>query len=106
MFDKTIMLYVTFIVGIIFGGGSIIRLYGNTCGLSILDPGSWFRSTILMASPWCRGLNWMSYIVSSVIENIWYHGIASIVGLVYNYSGLKDNTSRLVPSINTRSKVA
>ena len=48
----------------------------------------------------------MSYIVSSVIENIWYHGIASIVGLVYNYSGLKDNTSRLVPSINTRSKVA
>ena len=105
IFNKSIMLYITFIVCIIFGGGSIIRLYGNTCGISILDPGSWFSATVLMGSPWCRGLNWMSYIVSNIIENIWYHGIASCVGLIYNYSDIKGTNSSQGPIINMRTKV-
>ena len=86
--NKTIITYVIFVMGCIFGGGSVIRLYGNTCGLSLFDPSGWFTSTVLMGSPWCRGLNWVGFIVSSVVENIWYHLIASSVGIIYSFSGM------------------
>ena len=106
MFIKTTYFIYTIILFVsIFGGGSIIKVYGETCGLSILSPSEWGRSLMLMGSPWCRGLNWMSYIVSNIIENIWYHGIASCVGLIYNYSDIKGTNSSQGPIINMRTKV-
>ena len=97
--NNPILTYTAFILSCIFGGGSIIRLYGDTCGLSILNPSSWFGSAVLMGSPWCRGLNWMGFIVSSVIENIWYHLIASFIGIVYSFSGVNAKSAN-PPDLN------
>ena len=44
------MTYVLVLLGAVFGGGSLIRLYGNTCGLSIIDPSSWLRASITIGS--------------------------------------------------------
>ena len=72
-------LYSLVLVVCVFFGGSIIRLYGDTCGLSLMDPSSWYSSMILIGSPWCRGLNWLGYISTTVLENIWYHALANVV---------------------------
>ena len=72
-------LYTLVLLVCMFGGGSIIRVYGDTCGLSLLDPGSWFTSMVMIGSPWCRGLNWLGYISTTVVENIWYHVLANAI---------------------------
>jgi hypothetical protein len=77
MIQITAIVYTAIIFACVFGGGGIIRLYGDTCGLSLMDPGSWARSMLLIGSPWCRGLNWLGYVTTSVVENIWYHMIAN-----------------------------
>lgn len=72
-------LYSLVLLVCVFGGGSIIRLYGDSCGLSLMDPSSWFSSMIMIGSPWCRGLNWLGYISTTVVENIWYHALANAI---------------------------
>ena len=72
-------LYSLVLLGCVFGGGSIIRIYGDTCGLSLFDPGSWFTSMVLIGSPWCRGLNWVGYVSTTIVENIWYHALANAI---------------------------
>ena len=57
----------------ILGGGSMIRLYGQTCGLNIFEPYSWLRATITIGSPWCKALNWVGYMATSVVEHLWLH---------------------------------
>ena len=66
-------MYVLVLLGSVFGGGSLIRLYGNTCGLSLLDPYSWFGAIISIGSPWCRALNWVGYMTTSIVEHLWFH---------------------------------
>ena len=67
------MTYVLVLLGAVFGGGSLIRLYGNTCGLSIIDPSSWLRASITIGSPWCKLLNWVGYVTTSIVEHLWFH---------------------------------
>lgn len=83
----TAVIYTCVIAACVFGGGGLIRLYGETCGLSLFDPKSWISSIILVGSPWCRGLNWLGYVTTSVIENVWYHMIANIITWVCSNSG-------------------
>ena len=65
--------YVLVLLGAVFGGGSLIRVYGNTCGLNIFDPGSWLLAFVTIGSPWCRALNWVGYMTTSIVEHIWFH---------------------------------
>ena len=67
------MTYVLVLLGAVFGGGSLIRLYGNTCGLSIIEPSSWLRASITIGSPWCKLLNWVGYVTTSIVEHLWFH---------------------------------
>ena len=57
----------------VIGGGSIIRLYGDTCGLNIFDPSTWLRATVIIGSPWCKGLNWLGYTATCIVEHLWLH---------------------------------
>ena len=67
------MTYVLVLLGAVFGGGSLIRLYGNTCGLSIIEPSSWLRAFITIGSPWCKLLNWVGYVTTNIVEHLWFH---------------------------------
>ena len=67
------MTYVLVLLGAVFGGGSLIRLYGNTCGLSIIEPSSWLRASITIGSPWCKLLNWVGYVTTNIVEHLWFH---------------------------------
>ena len=101
MFIKTTYFIYTIILFVsIFGGGSIIKIYGETCGLSILSPSEWGRSLMLMGSPWCRGLNWLGYTSTTIVEHIWYHIITNIVALVcIDIPGINHRT-KLEPSVD------
>ena len=103
--QKSLFVYSLILLLSIFGGGSIVRLYGDTCGISLLDPSSWGSSFILMGSPWCRGLNWLGYVSTTVVENIWYHTIANIVGymLLHLPSTIGENVSSKMCTDNSRN---
>ena len=73
-------MYTILLVVIIFGGGSLIRLYGNVCGLSILNPSSWANSMMLMGSPVCRCMNWAVYASMQIMDYIWLHMAALLLG--------------------------
>ena len=73
------MTYVLVLLGAVFGGGSLIRLYGNTCGLSIIEPSSWLRASITIGSPWCKLLNWAGYVTTNIVEHLWFHLIGIIM---------------------------
>ena len=77
MIQTTAFLYTAILFACVFGGGGVIRLYGDTCGLSLLSPSTWASSLVLIGSPWCRGLNWVGYVSTTIVENIWYHIIAN-----------------------------
>jgi hypothetical protein len=100
MLKNTLLLYSLILLLSVFGGGGIIRIYGDTCGISLFDPGDWGRVFILMGSPWCRGLNWLGYATTSIVENIWYHTISNIAGYVLlnipNSNIIVDNVSRSI----------
>ena len=80
-----LLVYTLGVFGLVLGGGSMIKLYGDTCGASPLVPSSWFRSFMLMGSPWCRFLNWMGYLCTSVMEMFWYHLGTIVMGCVGTY---------------------
>lgn len=67
------MTYILVLLGAVFGGGSLIRLYGNTCGLSLIEPSFWLRASITIGSPWCKLLNWVGYVTTSIVEHLWFH---------------------------------
>ena len=67
------MTYAFVLMIAILGGGSIIRIYGKTCGLSILEPSSWIRATVTLGSPWCKALNWAGYMTTCIVEHMWFH---------------------------------
>merc|ERR1712146_455315 len=73
------MTYILVLLGAVFGGGSMIRLYGNTCGLNLLDPSSWLRAFVTIGSPWCRALNWVGYMSTSIVEHLWFHLFGVII---------------------------
>ena len=73
------LMYITVLVGAILGGGTIIRIYGNTCGLSLLDPSSWLMAAVTIGSPWCKALNWMGYMATSIVEHLWFHLFGIVV---------------------------
>ena len=65
--------YILVLFGAVFGGGSLIRLYGNTCGLNIMNPSSWLTAFVTIGSPWCKVLNWVGYMTTSIVEHLWFH---------------------------------
>ena len=73
-------MYTILLIGVVFGGGSLIRLYGNVCGLSIMEPYTWANSMMLMGSPVCRCMNWAVYASMQIMEYIWLHMAALVVG--------------------------
>lgn len=85
IFRGTLSLYTLIVLASVFGGGSLIRLYGETCGLSLLSPGTWFQSFVLIGSPWCRTLNWLGHMATMVMEYIWFHLATMFVGWISAY---------------------
>jgi hypothetical protein len=69
----------------IIGGGSIIRLYGDTCGLNVFDPTTWLRAAVVIGSPWCKGLNWLGYTATCIVEHLWLHLIGLSVTTLVAY---------------------
>ena len=89
-----------------FSGGVAIRLYGETCGVNPFDPSSWFRSFILVGSPWCKFLNWVGYLSNSIMEMFWYHMGTVIFGYIgTNYPNYLGKMSRSNPNDKIRKKV-
>jgi hypothetical protein len=58
-------------------GSCAIRLYGDTCGVSIFEPRTWARPFIVMGSSWCKSLHWIAYSSTYLVEHMWMH----LVGL-------------------------
>lgn len=79
------MTYAMVLILAILGGGSLIRLYGETCGLNILDPSTWLRATITIGSPWCKALNWVGYMATSIVEHLWLHLFGLLVTSLVAY---------------------
>ena len=73
VFKTSAMTHAIVLMFAILGGGSMIRLYGQTCGINIFEPYSWLRATITIGSPWCKALNWVGYMATSVVEHLWLH---------------------------------
>lgn len=69
--------YFLTVIGCLFFSGSIIRIYGETCGISIYKPSTWFTTIALMGSPYCRMLNYIGQISGSVMEHFWIHMITT-----------------------------
>ena len=73
IFKSTAFLYLLVLLVSIFGGGLIVRFYGETCGINIFKPRTWIMTATLMGSPYCKTLNWLSFISTSVVENMYWH---------------------------------
>merc|ERR1712224_549109 len=63
-------MHVLVLLGAILGGGSLIRLYGDTCGLSLLDSSTWFRAFVTIGGPWCKRLNWVIHLTTRIVEDL------------------------------------
>ncbi len=82
--NSIIFIYICIIILIVFLGGTFIKLYGNTCGISFLEPSTYVTSFILMGSPFCKTLNYLCYASSCLLENIWIHfGTICIAKILY-----------------------
>lgn len=77
--------YALVLIVAILGGGSIIRLYGETCGISLLDPSTWLRGIFIIGSPWCKALNWGGYMATSIVEHLWFHLFGVFVTTFLSY---------------------
>ena len=73
LFKTSAITYALVLIFAILGGGSVIRLYGETCGVNIFDPSTWLRATMTIGSPWCKALNWVGYMSTSIVEHLWFH---------------------------------
>ena len=60
----------TLISAVMFGSCAI-RLYGDTCGVSIFEPRTWARPFIVMGSSWCKSLHWLAYSSTYLVEHMW-----------------------------------
>jgi len=76
----SLAIYVATVVLLFSVGGTAIRLYGETCGVNLFSPYSWFQSFILVGSPWCKFLNWIGYLSNSVMEMFWIHIATAVFG--------------------------
>lgn len=85
IFKTSAITYAFVMMIAILGGGSIIRLYGETCGLSIMEPSSWLRATVTIGSPWCKALNWAGYMTTCIVEHMWFHlfGVITTTFIAY-----------------------
>lgn len=79
------MTYAMVMVFAILGGGSLIRLYGESCGLSLFDPSTWLRAIITIGSPWCKALNWVGYMTTSIVEHLWLHTFGLLITALVAY---------------------
>ena len=79
LFKTSAITYALVLIFAILGGGSVIRLYGETCGLNIFDPSTWLRATMTIGSPWCKALNWVGYMSTSIVEHLWLHMFGLLV---------------------------
>jgi hypothetical protein len=75
-------IYALTIFGCIFFSGTIIKLYGETCGIDIFTPSTWIRSALLMGSPYCRMLNYIGQISGSIMENMWVHIVTTTISRI------------------------
>ena len=50
------------------------------CGISLMDPSTWFTSAVFMTSPICRGLNMSMQLSIQVMDYVWYHLTALALG--------------------------
>ena len=73
MMQSSAIIYGMVLIVAIFGSGFVIRLYGETCGLRILDPSSWLTVPVSVGSPWCKSLNFAGYILTNIVEHLWFH---------------------------------
>lgn len=76
------LMYLLTIIGCLFLSGSIIRIYGETCGITLSKPTTWISTFLLMGSPYCKILNYIGHISGSIMENLWIHIISSIVSKI------------------------
>ena len=66
MMQSSAIIYGMVLIVAIFGGGFVIRLYGETCGLRILDPSSWLTVPVSVGSP--SILNCDVFVVNSFLK--------------------------------------
>ena len=92
MMQSSAIIYGMVLIVAIFGGGFVIRLYGETCGLRILDPSSWLTVPVSVGSPWCKSLNLAGYITTNIVEHLWFHlfGLFGTCLLAYLPGNLKN----------------
>jgi hypothetical protein len=79
---------IVMICSIIFGG-IVINIYGELCGLNPLSYQSWINIFLFSNSPWCKMLNYLSWLSLSINEHIIYFYISSLLGFIYNITGIK-----------------
>ena len=76
-------MYVMSVFLSILTGGSIIRIYGSTCGFNIFEPDTWFTSVMVMGSSYCKCLNWLGYLTGITVDNIWIHVCTILMSFLY-----------------------
>ena len=82
---NSVTIYLLVLLGSIFGGGSLIRFYGQTCGLNLFDWTTWGTAFITIGSPYCKGLNWICYTTTSIVEHLWLHLLGLLVTSIVAY---------------------
>ena len=85
MMNSSAIIYGTVLIVSILGGGFVIRLYGETCGLKILEPSTWMNATVTIGSSWCKSLNLAGSISTNIVEHLWFHMFGVVVTCLIAY---------------------
>ena len=68
---RAVSTYAVVFSACLFLHSGLIRLYGDTCGLSLHN----IHRLLTVGSPWCHGLNWACWATGQVVERGWYHAV-------------------------------
>ena len=94
IYNSMFFSYVSIIFIATIFGGLVTRIYGNTCGIDIISPFSWTQTLILMGSPYCKTLNYISYASTIILENIWIHFGTIIITCIFK--NIPKNISKFI----------
>ena len=61
------------------GTGSVVRVYGNTCGVDAWNPATWSNAILTAGSSWCRALQTLSAAGTYLTEHWALHTVGMMM---------------------------
>ena len=66
---NVVSVYTCMLLSTVVGHSMLIRVYGETCGISLRN----LMRLVTVGSPWCSGLHWMCQVTGELAGRVWYH---------------------------------